>query len=120
MLIEDDVFPDEHALAGRRTESYHIDQDKLLCFRALHDHCCQRMFAEALRAGDELKQAGFLDVRLRDDGTQCRLTFGECSGLVDDERVNLAEHFQHLSQRDASSPLQPGGAKKLYSIGSAL
>src|ERR1017187_8945364 len=85
-----------YALASGGAESDHIDQGKLLCLRAFHDGCCQRMFAGALKAGDELEQVGFLDAWLKNDGTKRRLTFGEGAGLVDDECVDLAKYLQRL------------------------
>src|ERR1035437_8607180 len=96
-----------YALASGGAESDHIDQGKLLCFRALHDGCCQRVFTGALKAGDELEQAGFLDTWLRNDGTKRRLTFGEGSGLVDDECVNLAKYFQRLSIANENACASP-------------
>src|ERR1035441_6610824 len=54
------------------------------------------MFAGALKAGDQLQQAGFVDARLGNDGTQRWFAFGEGSRLVDDERVNLAKCLKRL------------------------
>jgi len=65
------------------------------------------VFAGALKTGDKLEQAGFLDTWLRNDGTKRRLTFGECSGLVNDECVNLAEYLQRLSIANENTCASP-------------
>src|SRR5262245_19111207 len=68
-----------------------------------HDSLRERMLAAGIEAGREAQQLRLVVAFRRRRGTECRASFRECAGLVDDERIDLAQLFDGLRVAEQDS-----------------
>ena len=80
-----------HALPGDRLEVLYGLQGDFAILSAFHNRLGQWMLACALEARDEAQRVGFRDARLDGEVDELRSPEGQRAGLVDDQRVDLAQ-----------------------------
>ena len=94
------------ALAGRRVELFDLAQIEIALFGGAHDRVGERMLAGALDAGGQPQDFGFLESGRRDDRDDLRLAFGQRTGLVDHQRVDLLHALQGFRVLDQNAGLR--------------
>ena len=72
----------------------HRQKLQLLFISGSKNGCGQRMFAFLFQAGNRLQKLGLVKALGRDDGSDSRLSLGERSGLIHDQRVYFFHHLQ--------------------------
>ena len=65
------------------------------------------MFGGAFDAGREPEQFGLIHAARGHDGRDFGLAFGECAGLVEDERIGLFQSFERLGILDQDAAFSP-------------
>ena len=86
-----------HATTGYGLERPRLDERESSGGGALNQRGRERMLAAALETGTQAQELRFAEVGPHDNHrVETRVPLGECSGLVDDERIHALQALQDL------------------------